>query len=175
MPSVNGYPRGNDLISLEFFTPTYDPIMSDARANYAIRGCRISDLHQVAEIEKVSFPDPYDKATFLRFLVWERKGFLVAEDQGTILGYVIASSGHGSGLIASIAVSPNYKQKGIGSTLMRAALDYLIGKVREVKLQVSVRNTAAIGLYIKFSFREAGRLQGYYPNGDDALLMTRQF
>jgi ribosomal protein S18 acetylase RimI-like enzyme len=58
---------------------------------------------------------------------------------------------------------------------MRAALDYLIGKVREVKLQVSVRNTAAIGLYIKLSFREAGRLQGYYPNGDDALLMTRQF
>ena len=163
------------MISPGFSASGSDPILNGARINYTIRGCRISDLHEVAEIEKVSFPDPYDKATFLRFLVWENEGFLVAEDQGRILGYVIASSGQGSGLIASIAVSPNYKRMGIGSTLMRAALDYLIGKVREVKLQVSVTNTAAIDLYIKFFFRETGRIQRYYPNGDDALLMTRQF
>jgi ribosomal-protein-alanine N-acetyltransferase len=148
--------------------------MSGARTSYLIRGCRIWDLHEVSEIEKASFPDPYDKPTFLRLLLWEPRGFLVAEDKETILGYVIASSGHGSGLIASIAVSPNHKRIGIGSTLMRAALDYLVRKVTEVNLQVSVRNTAAIDLYVKFSFRETGRVQEYYPNGDDALVMTRQ-
>ena len=173
--SPNRCYRGNDLISPAFSSTGTDPILNGAHTNYAIRGCRISDLQAVAKIEKVSFPDPYDKATFLRFLVWENEGFLVAEDQGRIVGYVIASSGHGSGLIASIAVSPNYTRMGIGSTLMRAALGYLIGKVREVKLQVSVTNTSALDLYVKFSFRETGRIPRYYPNGDDAVLMMRQF
>jgi ribosomal-protein-alanine N-acetyltransferase len=151
-------------------------MIAGGRMNYTIRECRLSDLHEVSEIENVSFPDPYDKATFLRFLVWEHRGFLVAEGEGRILGYVIALTGHGFGLISSIAVSPTYKRMGIGSRLMRAALDFLVGKVPKVTLQVSVKNAAAIDLYVKkFSFRETARIAGYYPNGDDAILMTMQF
>ena len=130
----------------------------------------------VLQIEKISFPDPYDRDTFSYFLRSEPGGFLVVHDgDGTILGYVIASSRYGYGLVMSIAVLPDQKRRGIGSMLMQAALNYLRSKVRQVYLQVSTTNAEAIAFYRKFSFHETGRISKYYPNGDDAVVMAIEF
>ncbi len=127
------------------------------------------------EIENASFPDPYDRLTFSHIVQSEPDGLLVSEADGAVVGYVIASAEGGTGLIISIAVSKTRRGRGVGSMLMRAALDYLSGKVKRVDLQVSLKNKEAIDLYRKFSFQERRRIPGYYSNGDDALAMTFEF
>ena len=105
----------------------------------------------------------------MQLLGSEPEGFLVAEGDSGILGYVASSARYG--LIFSVAVSGVSRRKGIGRTLMDAVIGYLRGRTKRVSLQVRVSNTAAIGLYRELSFREEGRVRRYYPDGEDALVM----
>jgi ribosomal-protein-alanine N-acetyltransferase len=123
-------------------------------------------------IEEVSFPNPYTRSVFTRYLSLAYQGFLVAEQKGGVVGYIIAEIQGTQGLIVSLAVLPEYRKGGIGSTLMREALERLC-KVRRIHLQVSVENRTAIEFYRKFSFHEMSTIKNYYPNGDDAILMVR--
>jgi ribosomal-protein-alanine N-acetyltransferase len=136
-----------------------------------IRPCRQEDLDQILEIEREAFPDPYDRFTFTQLLTMEPGGFLVAEEGGRVLGYIVAASKAGDAMIYSIAVRAGTQRRGIGRLLMEAELDYLSKKVVRVYLQVSVNNMAAIALYKRFLFTETRRLRKYYSNGDDAILM----
>jgi [ribosomal protein S18]-alanine N-acetyltransferase len=141
-----------------------------------IRRSRFSDLDEILKIEETSFPDPYDRPTFLHLLLSEPGGFLVAEEKGIILGYVVATTGEGRGLIVSIAVSYDHKRRGIGAKLLHEALAYLVDRrVEQVELQVGATNTAAIQMYEKkFYFHFSHRIRRYYHNGEDALVMVRQ-
>lgn len=142
---------------------------------FTIRPCRPEDLDHILVLEKESFPsDAFDRETFSWILSVEPGGFLVAESGERLLGYVAAVSRSGEGAIYSIAVRPGSRRKGVGIALMRAALDYLSTKVRRVYLQVSVNNGPAIALYEGLSFSKVGRLRRYYPNGDDAFLMSAE-
>ena len=124
-------------------------------------------------IEEVSFPNPYTRSVFTRYLSLAFEGFLVAEQNGGVVGYIIAEIQGTQGLIVSLAVLPEYRKGGIGSTLMREALERLCKKVKRIHLQVSVENKTAIKFYRKFSFQETSIIKNYYPNGDDAMLMAR--
>ena len=128
------------------------------------------DLDDVLEIENESFPDPYDREIFSQLLRLEPDGFLVAVDEGGVLGYVASSARYG--LIFSLAVSSRHRGRGVGPVLMDAVLRHLRGRTRKVSLQVRVSNVAAIGLYRRFLFREEGRVSRYYHDGEDALVMT---
>lgn len=144
--------------------------MSDTKP-FSIRRCKLGDLTWIVEIEKAAFPDPYDRSTFLQLLELEPDGFLVAEGQGRLLGYVAAVARGGEAMIYSIAVAPEYRRTGVGRELMRTELGCLSKKANSVDLQVSVKNNAAIALYKQFYFVEVGRIRGYYRNGDDAIVM----
>lgn len=143
-------------------------------AEILVRQCRVDDLDQVLRIENASFPKPYDRSLFSHFLSRGPQGFLIADKRGTIVGYVIATIERDFGLIISIAVSPDNRGRGIGTILMNTILAELSKKVRRVELQVSVNNKQAIQFYQKFSFKETGFIKNYYPNGDDAILMSRE-
>ena len=141
-----------------------------------LRACGPSDLDQVSQVEKASFPDrPYSRSDFVACLSIAREGFVVACKGDAVIGYVIAI-GHGrEGSIQSIAVSPEFRGKGIGEMLMRAAINHLAGRSKRVYLLVDANNERAIRLYRKLSFDETGNIIGrYYPNGDDAIEMVRE-
>ena len=146
-------------------------------SGYELRACDLRDLAQVGRIEKASFPEgPYTRLDFVYFLLTERDGFIVASQGDAVAGYVIATSQGREGTIQSIAVSPESRGRGVGEALMEAAIGHLAGRSARVRLLVDVNNGAAIRLYRRLSFRETGEVvHGYYPNGDDALEMTREF
>ncbi|MDA4112791.1 MAG: ribosomal protein S18-alanine N-acetyltransferase [Thaumarchaeota archaeon] len=141
-----------------------------AEPSYRIRRCTDGDLDVILRIEDESFSDPYDRDVFSQLLRSEPDGFLVAEGEGGVVGYVASSARYG--LIFSLAVSADHRRKGIGWMLMDGALRYLRGRTRRVTLQVRVGNAAAIALYRRFSFKEEGIVRRYYPDGEDALVMT---
>ena len=75
---------------------------------------------------------------------------------GTIQG--LRPSGH-EGAIQNLGVVPEFRDLGLGSILLRAALNGFreVG-CRYVHLEVTVQNTAAIRLYERFGFRKVETL-----------------
>jgi ribosomal-protein-alanine N-acetyltransferase len=142
-----------------------------------IRECRHGDLPEVYDIEKTSFPHPYDLDVFQAYLMRVEyshfDGFLVATQGGRLIGYVLFEYGR-KGLIVSMAVRTDSRRKKVGTLLLREALLRLSKKCREVTLQVGVSNVGARDLYRSFGFSIERVLPGYYPDGEDAYLMERR-
>ena len=138
-----------------------------------IRPVRLFDIPDVMRIERASFREEYPRGVFLTFLESNPDTFLVAEYNGRVIGYVMAYlrpdlEGH----IMSIAVDPDYRGMGIGSTLLSEVIERLIKKgARYIGLEVRVSNLGAIALYERVGFRKIKRIIGYYADGEDAYYM----
>lgn len=134
-----------------------------------------ADLLSVFRIEKTSFPQPWPFRAFERFL--DTPGFLVAERDGTIVGYIVTDSmpnhGRAIGHVKDFAVHPDHRGNGVGTTLLQRTLaDFGLRGVHTVKLEVRENNDAAIGLYRQLGFTHRRTVPQYYSNGEDALIMV---
>ena len=141
-----------------------------------LRTCEFRDLDQVSQVEKASFPDrPYSKLDFVSCMLIAREGFIVACKGGLVIGYVIAMPQGREGSIQSIAVSPDFRERGVGEMLMKSAINHLAGRFKLAHLLVDAKNERAIRLYHRLSFDETRKIiKRYYPNGDDAIEMARE-
>jgi ribosomal-protein-alanine N-acetyltransferase len=142
-----------------------------------IRPAVRADLLAINRIERASFPQPWPFVAFERYL--GKPGFLVAEEGEAIVGYVVAdvipNHGRPLGHIKDIAVHPDRRGEGIGSTLIRRALSVLGARnVGSVKLEVRDDNVRAQSLYRDFGFEHQRTVTTYYENGDDALVMIKE-
>ncbi len=100
---------------------------------------------------------------------------LFVADDGAVRGYieVTASEWNQVAHIENFAIAPAYRHKGIGTRLLRAALDW----AREKKLRAAMLNTStkdypAICFYQKQGFTFCGFNDQLYPNRDIALLFA---
>ncbi len=142
-----------------------------------VRDATINDLEEIQRIERLSFKYPYPTYYMKALLEGLADFFLVAEikPKGGIIGYVVARIERNSmGHIISIAVDPSWRNRGIGSLLMKEA----IKKLKDVGcsivfLEVRVSNAPAISLYKKLGFKITERIVGYYRDGEDAFIMVK--
>jgi ribosomal-protein-alanine acetyltransferase len=90
---------------------------------------------------------------------------------GVAIGQVLLDEGH----VVDLAVAPTARGQGIGRRLLDALLAGLRarGAVAHT-LEVRASNRAALGLYRASGFVVEGRRPGYYPDGEDALLLWRR-
>lgn len=143
-------------------------------AEYMIRSISKRDTKQLAELDKVCFAVPWSEQAFIDETENELANYIIAEDNGAVIGYVgywkVVDEGH----ITNIAVSPDYRRKGIASEMLsriiKSAYDdnlYLL------TLEVRKSNIAAQKLYEKFGFEPLGERKNYYhlPT-EDAVIMT---
>ncbi|MDR0645907.1 MAG: GNAT family N-acetyltransferase [Elusimicrobiota bacterium] len=94
---------------------------------------------------------------------------------GAATGFICCRFVPPSSEITNFAVSNDFLRQGFGKALLQAALKALKQKnVKEITLEVSVRNTAAILLYEKNLFRKVSAREKFYNNIDDALIMKRE-
>jgi ribosomal-protein-alanine N-acetyltransferase len=147
------------------------------RADVGVREAARADLLDVFDIEKRSFSQPWPYAAFERLL--DAPGFLVAEDDDEVVGYVVADTlrDHGApvGHVKDIAVEPDRRGEGIGRTLLSQALMRLfVEGADRVKLEVREGNRAAQSLYEGFDFEVHHVVSNYYDDGEDAYVMVRQ-
>ena len=125
------------------------------------------DLPTVYTIEKESFKDPYPPFLIDLLLRLNPEAFLVVEESGEILGYVVASQNRNEGNIVSIAVSPRYRGKEIGRRLMAEVLSILKKSgVETVRLEVRKSNTSAQHFYEVLGFEYNHDAIGYYGDED---------
>lgn len=100
-----------------------------------------NDLKRVCEIEKMSFDESYELNMFKQ-LYDIGAGFLVAEDDGYVVGYVLfwikyENEGH----IISLAVDKDYQRKQAGTKLLLKAINVLsLFKINKILLEVNENN-----------------------------------
>ncbi len=137
-----------------------------------IRKFRPNDLKRVFEIENMSFDQSYGINMFQQ-LYEMGIGFLVAEKDGYVIGYVMfwikyENQGH----IISIAVDKNYRRKGVGTQLLVKAIAVLsLLRIDAIYLEVKQSNEAAVKFYKNFHFKMDRVVPGYYENGEGAIIM----
>jgi len=139
-----------------------------------VRRATHSDIPFIVEIERLSFRYPYPEGLLRAYLALAGGGFMVAVAEGKVVGYVIGIIERGSvGHVISLAVRPGWRRRGIGKLLLTSLLRYFSERnVPRVYLEVRKGNEAAISLYRKCGFKEAGVIANYYPNGEDAVVMV---
>ncbi len=110
----------------------------------------------------------------LRLLQDENGVVLVSEHEGGLSGFAFGSVVLDEAELLNIGVLADTREAGLGSALLTALHEafYMLG-ARTVYLEVSASNTAALTLYRRAGYVQNGRRAGYYPNGDDALLLFR--
>ncbi|MFB6084392.1 MAG: ribosomal protein S18-alanine N-acetyltransferase [Halorientalis sp.] len=148
---------------------------SESEAPPAVREAVQADLLAVYRIEKASFPQPWPFAAFQQYV--GEPGFLVAEVGASVAGYVVADAvpNHGRplGHVKDLAVHPDRRGQGVGSTLLRRVLGVMRTQgVAEVKLEVRAGNEAALDLYRAFGFEHRRTVPRYYDDGENALVMV---
>ena len=140
-----------------------------------IRFMRLKDVDAVAAIEQETFARPWSRESFRQELTRNAVArYLVAEEDGKILGYagawVILDESH----ITNIAVREEARGQGIGKKLTSRLLQILsnLGACYAT-LEVRVSNERAQNLYRSLGFISVGKRKRYYEdNNEDAYLMV---
>jgi ribosomal-protein-alanine N-acetyltransferase len=144
-----------------------------------LRSMRAEDLPQVAALDQLSFADPWPQGSFEYELKANNYSLcLVAEDPdaaegetvvGALVIWLIVDEAH----IATIAVHPNYRHRGIGRKLLVEGLLQAAerGAVKSL-LEVRSGNLEALHLYFGFGYKVVGLRPNYYQaEGEDGVLL----
>jgi ribosomal-protein-alanine N-acetyltransferase len=139
-----------------------------------IRNFKRSDIKRISEIEEESFLNG-DTELYLELYAEWLEGFLVAEKDGEVIGFVVlVLTPEGEGRVFAIAVDSRYRGKGVGRTLLKAAFNTLRKReIGYVRLEVRVSNHIAQHLYRSLGFLEIGFIPFYYKNGEGAIMMRK--
>jgi ribosomal-protein-alanine N-acetyltransferase len=151
----------------------------------------LDDLPEIEQLEVRCFPNPWT-ATYYRnelttnpyshyWVLRPQPDNLQPGDEAGIvspLPPILAYGGYWifgeESHIVTIASHPDWRGHGLGERLLTDMLSAMQAQgVVDATLEVRAGNAPAIGLYTKFGFEEVGRRPRYYPDGEDALLLTR--
>ena len=137
-----------------------------------IRTFREADIDQISALEQASFKDPYP-IYFLSQLAHNNPNtFLVMTIDNEIVGYAVAEDWTDHDHLISIAVSPDKRKKGLGQQLI-IELEKRLSESRLLRLEVRQSNKEAIRLYSKLGFVRIDLAEGYYTDGEDAIVMEK--
>ncbi|MCR4955737.1 MAG: ribosomal protein S18-alanine N-acetyltransferase [Lachnospiraceae bacterium] len=131
------------------------------------------DVKEVAAIEKEIFSMPWSSAGFAEALKREENLYLVAKEDGAVVGYCGYYGALDEGEIPNVAVKKEYRNRGIAAEMLKQ----LISEAKErgitrLILEVRKSNEPAISLYEKLGFIHVGIRKNFYENPvEDALIM----
>lgn len=131
----------------------------------------------VAELEKTCFSMPWSENAIAGELNNPLSLWLVALQDGGVVGYVGSQSVLQEADMMNLAVDPACRKMGVGQQLVEALIARLKAENTYcITLEVRSSNTPAIRLYEKLGFQQVGRRPGYYQNPkEDALILRREW
>lgn len=174
-------PYGGDIdkyrITAKQICKHFDEVFYFINAEYTISEMRKGDITEISQIEKEYFSLPWSEKSLSEELGNPVARFYAARISEKTVGYIGAFNVGGEVSITNIAVKQEYRNRGIGSSL----INFLKSKMQEEKaefitLEVRESNETAITLYEKSGFKTVGKRKGFYENPkEDAVLMTFYF
>lgn len=142
-----------------------------------IRLAKKSDIKKLFQLEQLCFDAESFSRRQINYLVSRSSCFFwVLTEADEISGFIVLLQRKNTlGLrIYSLAVSPNFRGRNYGQTLLERAMQTATDNGKTfLYLEVSEHNHSAINLYKKFGFQITGKRKAYYKDGSAALLMRK--
>jgi ribosomal-protein-alanine N-acetyltransferase len=137
-----------------------------------IRPFEFDDSRKILDIEEAIFNEPNP---LLYAMIENRppEGFIIAEAEGELCGYLLGTLLMDEARILLIAVKDYHRRKGIGARLVSEYIESVKGRATMIRLEVRASNLAAQTFYFKLGFRFIGMVNNYYRNGDSAYIMVK--
>lgn len=135
------------------------------------------DVAAVAALEKACFSAPWSEKSLMSELDNPLSVWLVAREGEALAGYIGAQAVIDEADMMNLAVAPQYRQRGIGTALVRSLIGALRERgVRMLALEVRASNEAAFRVYAALGFAQVGRRRNYYEKPkEDALILRKEW
>ena len=133
---------------------------------------------EVTELERICFGSAaWSEKSIASELNNELALWIVAEDEGKVLGYIGSQTVMDETDMMNVAVHPDYRGQGIATGLIVGLIGALQRRgSRCLTLEVRASNVPAISLYEKLGFLQAGQRKNYYRNPkEDALILRKEW
>jgi len=133
------------------------------------------DLGALRRLERVCFPqDAWPLIDLVGVLTLPDVVRLKAMADGEMVGFIAGDVRPAKHMawIATLAVLPEFRGQGIGSTLLQACEARL--EVHTIRLSVRISNQPAIRLYRSSGYERIGTWPEYYQDDEDALVMEKR-
>lgn len=131
----------------------------------------------VARLETICFPDPWSENSVAEELDNPLSLWLVAAEEGEVLGYVGSQAVLDAADIMNVAVAPEHRRCGIARLLLLQLEEEMRQRdVTSLTLEVRASNLTAQALYEGLGYREVGRRPNYYRKPkEDALILRKEW
>lgn len=151
---------------------TYSNAVPDTTA---IEPASLRDLNTLRQMEKVCFPqDAWPILDLIGVLTFPNVVRLKAMAGTQMVGFIAGDIRHAESIcwIATVAVLPEFRRRGIGSRLLQECEDRL--PYGTVRLCVRASNREAIRLYEQVGYQGISQWSKYYQDGESALVMEKR-
>ncbi|MCL4530726.1 MAG: GNAT family N-acetyltransferase [Chloroflexi bacterium] len=135
----------------------------------------LMDLNALNKLEHACFEkDVWPFLDLIAVLTFPDVIRLKAVEDGRMIGFIAGDPRPSEGFswIATVGVIPEFRRRGIARALLRACEARL--KTPRVKLSVRATNDGAIRLYEQEGYRRMDVWQGYYNDGEAAIVMEKE-
>jgi len=150
-------------------------IHAQSDASVAIEPASLRDLGALRHVEQVCFPkDAWPLMDLIGVLTFPGVVRLKAVNSKQMVGFIAGDIRRLEGVawIATVAVLPEFRGRGIGAALLQACEAQI--SVNRIRLCVRPSNDVAIRLYERFGYTKVGEWTRYYQDGESALVMEKK-
>ncbi len=150
----------------------------DGSLNFLIRSATKNDLEDLTRLENLVYKEETFSSKQVNYLLLKAKSMVLVSISGDKLvgSMIILLRKHiRNARIYSLNVDPEYRRRGIASSLINYASTGLKEDGFEnITLEVGINNSAAQALYRSKGFVFNKMLYNYYSNGDHALHLIKK-
>ena len=141
-----------------------------------IRSFKPTDMFSVIKLASITLPERYNPSIFNYFFETFPKGFIVAEKDYKIIGFIVGVIiNQDLAKILMLSVSELFRNQNIGSSLLKKFLEEIsYENIKIIQLEVRFDNKKAIKFYEKNGFKITKKIPKFYQNGKDAFTMEKE-
>lgn len=142
---------------------------------WTLRDFEEADLFATIQLANDVLGEAYSSELFLRIAELYPDGFVVAESDDGIVGFVMGVvSVPAVARVLILVVDDDHQNRGIGSALLEEfTRRFSRGGVDRIRLEVRRSNDDAIRFYERHGFEVEGVIPSHYRDDEDACVMMR--
>lgn len=140
-----------------------------------IKEMTFSDFDEIKDILQTDFDEFWTPGVLKSELESDLSKYVVAKENGNIVGFAGVIILPDDVEITNIVTKKTERKKGIGKLLLDKLIEMAFALKKDISLEVNEKNEAAINLYKKAKFKEAGIRKKYYNGCENAIIMTKKF
>lgn len=141
-----------------------------------VRKMEFRDIKKVVELEEKYLLESLGEKLLASELSEKNNGvsFYVIENDDVVIGYIGRYYFFQEAEVLNFVVDESYQRQGYGQELFDKMVEDM-KDVKKITLEVRASNIKGINFYTKNGFKQVGVRKKYYKNGEDALLLLKEF